>query len=47
VLDHQLAGLDLRDVEDVVDDAQQVLAGAPGSCEVIALAPGEAGRSAR
>ena len=32
VLDRQLAGLDLREVEDVVDDAQQVLARAAGSC---------------
>ena len=36
-LDGQLAGLDLREVEDVVDDAEQVLAGALDLREVVAL----------
>ena len=36
--DRQLAGLDLREVEDVVDDAEQVLAGALDLLHVVALA---------
>ena len=37
-LDFQLARLDFRDVEDIVDDAQQVLAGKADLFQVIALA---------
>ena len=38
LLDIELAGLDLRDVEDVVDDAQQVFAGEADLFQVVALA---------
>ena len=43
VLDRQLAGLDLGEIEDVVDDAEQVLAGALDLEHVIALARREVG----
>ena len=43
VFDRQFAGLDLREIENVVDDAEQVLAGALDLLDVIALARGEVG----
>ena len=46
VLDRQLAGLDLREVEDVVDDAEQVLAGALDLLDVVALARRQLGLAA-
>ncbi len=43
VFDGQLASLDFREIEDVVDDHQQVLAGALDHARVVALLLGEAG----
>ena len=43
VLDRQFAGLDLREIENVVDDAEQVLAGALDLLHVVALARREVG----
>jgi hypothetical protein len=43
LLDGELAGFDLRVVEDVVDDAQQVLSGPLRLLQVVALHPGEFG----
>ena len=43
VLDLELAGLDLREVEDVVDDRQQRLAGVADRLRVVALAGVEVG----
>ena len=47
VLDRQLAGLDLREIENVVDDAQQVLAGALDLPHVVALRGVEVGLQGR
>ena len=43
----ELAGLDLREVEDVVDDGQQRLAGRLDDVEVLALLGGEVGLEQR
>ena len=43
VLDRQFAGLDLREIENVVDDAKQVLAGTLDLLHVVALARRELG----
>ncbi|MNZ61527.1 hypothetical protein D3C78_796260 [compost metagenome] len=41
VLEDQFAGLDLREVEDLVDDAEQAVGGLLDGSQVIALAPGQ------
>ena len=43
IFDRQLAGLDLREIEDVIDDAEQVLAGALDLEHVVALTRREVG----
>ena len=40
-VEHQLAGLDLREVEDLVDDAQQVVGGFFDGAQVVQLARGQ------
>jgi hypothetical protein len=40
-VEHQLAGLDLREVEDLVDDPQQVVGGLLDGAQVVELARGQ------
>ncbi len=41
IVEHQLAGLDLREVENLVDDAQQVVSGFLDGAQVVELARGQ------